>query len=90
MLRQVNELDYDTDTNSLWGNVWYDHFLYQFDADTGVCIARLDLHEDQRLKGINKQLATGNAVWNGIALLPGKWLLFTGKEYPLLFLSKYK
>ncbi|EZG78223.1 glutamine cyclotransferase [Gregarina niphandrodes] len=90
-IKRVNELDYDKSTGTLWANVWFSSLLYQFDPDSGKCLAKLDVEDsDPRIKKIAKANQSNiNSVWNGIATLGDRWLIFTGKLFPYIFIARY-
>lgn len=86
----LNEIDYDFDRQLVWGNQFMTPYIYLFNPDSGQCEASFSLRENAVL--LRHEREHGHDLewtWNGIALLPNDWIVFTAKRHPSIYLAKY-
>lgn len=96
-ISQVNELEYNFASNSLYGNIFSTNFILEFNYETGNCLKLIDV------SGLKKEIEATQGyvddrenVLNGIALhsrnkdpkLP--IIYVTGKRWPKIFKIRFK
>ncbi|ORM39851.1 uncharacterized protein BXIN_0219 [Babesia sp. Xinjiang] len=79
-LRNVNEMDFNHKSGTIYANIWQSNYIVEIDADTGNCINMWDL------TSIASQQPHDSDVMNGIACHPlYSGCIITGKLWPYLY-----
>ncbi|EDO05952.1 Glutamine cyclotransferase family protein [Babesia bovis T2Bo] len=79
-LRYVNEMDYNHETGTIYGNIWTSDFIVEVDPKTGICLHLWDLTP------LKLQQPDNVDVMNGIACdSRSKGCLITGKFWPNIY-----
>eukprot|EP01056_Protomagalhaensia_sp_Gyna25_P001348 Protomagalhaensia_sp_Gyna_25__1347@NODE_1677_length_1633_cov_27_750314_g1373_i0_p1_GENE_NODE_1677_length_1633_cov_27_750314_g1373_i0NODE_1677_length_1633_cov_27_750314_g1373_i0_p1_ORF_typecomplete_len331_score17_05Glu_cyclase_2/PF05096_12/2_3e36_NODE_1677_length_1633_cov_27_750314_g1373_i03261318 len=95
----VNEIAYNSWTGTLFGNIWMQDGIFEFNPNTGECIDILPLKQDSTSPKFKDEPRSpsrksrgnrgdGNKVWNGITFVAREWMLFTGKMFDYVYLAK--
>eukprot|EP01054_Gregarina_sp_Poly1_P011320 Gregarina_sp_Poly_1__11319@NODE_947_length_5591_cov_64_240043_g671_i0_p2_GENE_NODE_947_length_5591_cov_64_240043_g671_i0NODE_947_length_5591_cov_64_240043_g671_i0_p2_ORF_typecomplete_len332_score51_40Glu_cyclase_2/PF05096_12/1_1e37SGL/PF08450_12/16SGL/PF08450_12/2_9ThiCassociated/PF13667_6/0_18_NODE_947_length_5591_cov_64_240043_g671_i024793474 len=94
-LTKANELDFNPYTGTLWANVWMKHRIYELDPDTGRCLGFLNLASYKQVPdkpGSRSRRSRGrpdsDKVWNGVSFISKDWVMFTGKMFDYVYISK--
>eukprot|EP01057_Protomagalhaensia_wolfi_P006284 Protomagalhaensia_wolfi_Nauph_80__6283@NODE_964_length_1849_cov_62_549171_g729_i0_p1_GENE_NODE_964_length_1849_cov_62_549171_g729_i0NODE_964_length_1849_cov_62_549171_g729_i0_p1_ORF_typecomplete_len327_score32_24Glu_cyclase_2/PF05096_12/2e36SGL/PF08450_12/1_5_NODE_964_length_1849_cov_62_549171_g729_i04621442 len=99
LISNVNEIAYNSWTGTLFGNIWMQDGIFEFNPTTGECIDILPLKQastslkfkdeprsSSRMTRGNRK--DSNKVWNGITFVARDWMLFTGKLFDYVYLAK--
>ncbi|GFE55658.1 glutamine cyclotransferase [Babesia ovis] len=79
-LRYVNEMEYNHNSGTIYGNIWQSHYVVEIDPQSGICLRMWDLSP------IAAHQPRDVDVMNGIACHPASsTCLVTGKFWPYLY-----